>query len=226
VVESQEEYTAEGIDWSHIEFVDNQDCLDTIDQKPPKGLGVMTVLDDQCNFPRSTDNSFCNTIRERVKSARFSYKPGPHIDFIIEHYAGPVTYDCAGFLDKNRDTVSVDIVSALTATSSNMLQQLLPYIQLNLEGKSKATVASRFREQLLDLVSRLDCTEMHFVRCAVCFPGLHRDALCAVLVVPHVDPRLCTGLPSLPVVWLHRAAAQPLLSCCVHAHCRVCGTVQ
>lgn len=160
----QEEYTAEGIDWSHIEFVDNQDCLDTIDQKPPKGLGVMTVLDDQCNFPRSTDESFCNTIRERVKSERFGYKPGPHIDFIIDHYAGPVTYDCSGFLDKNRDTVSVDIVSALAATSSSIMEQLLPYIQLNLEGKSKATVASRFREQLLDLVSRLDCTEMHFVR--------------------------------------------------------------
>lgn len=160
----QEEYTSEGIDWSHIEFVDNQDCLDTIDCKPPKGLGVMSVLDDQCNFPRSTDESFCNTIRERVKSERFSYKPGPQIDFVIDHYAGPVTYDCAGFLDKNRDTVSVDIVSALSATSSSMMQQLLPYVQANLEGKSKATVASRFREQLLDLVARLDCTEMHFVR--------------------------------------------------------------
>jgi myosin V len=169
----QEEYTAEGIDWSHIEFVDNQDCLDTIDCKPPKGLGVMSVLDDQCNFPRSTDESFCNTIRERVRSERFSYKPGPQIDFVIDHYAGPVTYDCAGFLDKNRDTVSVDIVSALAATSSPIMQQLLPYIKANLEGKSKATVASRFREQLLDLVSRLDCTEMHFVR----YPHAHSVTL-------------------------------------------------
>lgn len=161
----QEEYTAEGIDWSHIEFEDNQDCLDVIDAKPPKGLGVMTILDDQCNFPRSTDTSFCSTIRERINSRRFTYKPGGHIDFIIEHYAGPVTYDAAGFLDKNRDTVSVDIVSALGATGDSMMKQLLPYVQNNLEGKSKATVASRFREQLLDLVARLDCTEMHFVRC-------------------------------------------------------------
>lgn len=162
----QEEYTSEGIDWSHIEFEDNQDCLDVIDAKPPKGLGVMTVLDDQCNFPRSTDTSFCSTIRERINSRRFKYKPGAHIDFIIDHYAGPVTYDSTGFLDKNRDTVSVDIVSALGATGDEMMKRLLPYVQNSLEGKSKATVASRFREQLLDLVSRLDRTEMHFVRCA------------------------------------------------------------
>ena len=73
----------------------------------------MSVLDDQCNFPRSTDQSFSDTLRERIKTPRFSYKQGPHKDFIIKHYAGPVTYDCSGFLDKNRDTISVDLVRAL-----------------------------------------------------------------------------------------------------------------
>jgi hypothetical protein len=161
----QEEYECEGIDWSHIDFVDNQDCLDTIDAKPPKGLGVMSVLDDQCNFPKSTDQSFSDTIRERIRTPRFRYRPGPHKEFVIEHYAGPVTYDCSGFLDKNRDSISVDLVKALHTSSAPICAALLPYVQLSLEGKNKATVASRFRDQLLDLVARLDQTEMHFVRC-------------------------------------------------------------
>jgi myosin heavy subunit len=127
----------------------------------------MSVLDDQCNFPKSTDQSFSDTIRERIRTARFSYKPGPHKDFVIEHYAGPVTYDCEGFLDKNRDTISVDLLSALKVSSAAVCQSMLPYVQLNLEGKNKATVASRFRDQLLDLVARLDCTAMHFVRCGL-----------------------------------------------------------
>lgn len=128
----QEEYDAEGIDWSHIDFVDNQDCLETIDAKPPRGLGVMSVLDDQCNFPKSTDQSFSDTLRERIRTARFRYRPGPHKDFVIEHYAGPVTYDCTGFLDKNRDTISVDLVRALEASSAPVCASLLPYVQVRL----------------------------------------------------------------------------------------------
>jgi myosin heavy subunit len=75
----------------------------------------MCVLDDQCNFPKSTDQSFSDTLRERIRTQRFAYKQGPHKEFMIHHYAGPVTYDCAGFLDKNRDTISVDLVKALQA---------------------------------------------------------------------------------------------------------------
>ena len=89
----------------------------------------MSVLDDQCNFPKSTDQSFSDTLRERIRTARFRFRPGPHKDFVIEHYAGPVTYDCSGFLDKNRDTISVDLVHALEASSAAVCKSLLPYVQ-------------------------------------------------------------------------------------------------
>jgi hypothetical protein len=46
----QAEYEAEGIDWSYIEFVDNQDVLDLIEGK----LGVVDLLDEQCRFPTAT----------------------------------------------------------------------------------------------------------------------------------------------------------------------------
>jgi len=39
----QEEYTKEQIDWSYIEFVDNQDVLDLIEKKPG---GVIALLDE------------------------------------------------------------------------------------------------------------------------------------------------------------------------------------
>jgi hypothetical protein len=47
---TQAEYEAEGIDWSYIEFVDNQDVLDLIEGK----LGIVDLLDEQCRFPSST----------------------------------------------------------------------------------------------------------------------------------------------------------------------------
>jgi len=48
----QEEYMAEGIDWTKVEWTDNTACLDAIDALPPKGLGVLAVLDSQCKFPK------------------------------------------------------------------------------------------------------------------------------------------------------------------------------
>jgi len=48
---SQAEYEREQIDWSYIEFVDNQDVLDLIEGK----MGVLDLLDEQCRFPTSTN---------------------------------------------------------------------------------------------------------------------------------------------------------------------------
>ena len=45
----QGEYEKEAIDWSYIDFVDNQDVLDLIEKKP---LGILDLLDEQCRFPR------------------------------------------------------------------------------------------------------------------------------------------------------------------------------
>ncbi len=42
----QAEYAKEGIDWSYIDFVDNQDVLDLIEGR----LGILDLLDEQCRF--------------------------------------------------------------------------------------------------------------------------------------------------------------------------------
>ena len=42
------EYEKEKIDWSYIEFVDNQDVLDLIEKK----YGILDLLDEQCRFPK------------------------------------------------------------------------------------------------------------------------------------------------------------------------------
>jgi myosin-5 len=51
----QEEYTKEEIDWSYIEFVDNQDILDLIDKKPG---GIIALLDEACMLLRLTHEIF------------------------------------------------------------------------------------------------------------------------------------------------------------------------
>lgn len=42
----QAEYEREKIDWSYIQFVDNQDVLDLIESK----MGILDLLDEQCRW--------------------------------------------------------------------------------------------------------------------------------------------------------------------------------
>lgn len=45
----QKEYSREGIDWSTIEFRDNQPVIDLLASKP---TGILCILDDECSFPQ------------------------------------------------------------------------------------------------------------------------------------------------------------------------------
>lgn len=56
----QDMYDKEGIDWTKVEFNDNQPCLDLIAKRP---VGVFHILDDESNFPRGTDDGFRQKVR-------------------------------------------------------------------------------------------------------------------------------------------------------------------
>ena len=49
----QDMYEREGIDWAHVDFEDNQACVDLLDMRPPKGTGLLSLLDEECLFPKA-----------------------------------------------------------------------------------------------------------------------------------------------------------------------------
>ena len=61
----QSMYQMEEINWSHIEFQDNQHIIDSLDKRP---LGIFNVLDSECLMPKATDQTFLNKVLSKSAS--------------------------------------------------------------------------------------------------------------------------------------------------------------
>eukprot|EP00227_Mantoniella_beaufortii_P020036 CAMPEP_0197602356 /NCGR_PEP_ID=MMETSP1326-20131121/37008_1 /TAXON_ID=1155430 /ORGANISM="Genus nov. species nov., Strain RCC2288" /LENGTH=619 /DNA_ID=CAMNT_0043169693 /DNA_START=154 /DNA_END=2010 /DNA_ORIENTATION=- len=115
----QEEYEREAIDWSYIEFVDNQDVLDLIEKKP---IGIISLLDEACMFPATTHEQFANKLYTALKdNARFTKPKRSMTAFTLTHYAGEVTYESDYFIEKNKDFVVAEHQALLGASELELL---------------------------------------------------------------------------------------------------------
>ncbi|KAK6940586.1 Dilute domain [Dillenia turbinata] len=160
----QEEYTKEEINWSYIEFIDNQDVLDLIEKKPG---GIIALLDEACMFPRSTHETFAQKLYQTFKNhKRFSKPKLSRTDFIISHYAGDVTYQTDLFLDKNKDYVVAEHQALLSESKCSFVSGLFPSSSEESSKSSKfSSIGSRFKQQLQALLETLSSTEPHYIRC-------------------------------------------------------------
>ncbi|THU71937.1 hypothetical protein C4D60_Mb04t06810 [Musa balbisiana] len=160
----QEEYTKEEIDWSYIEFVDNQDVLDLIEKKPG---GIIALLDEACMFPKSTHETFAQKLYQTFKTHKRFIKPKlSRTDFSISHYAGEVLYQSDQFLDKNKDYVVAEHQDLLSASKCLFVSGLFPPLPEESSKTSKfSSIGSRFKQQLQALMETLNSTEPHYIRC-------------------------------------------------------------
>lgn len=172
----QDEYEKEGIQWSFISFPDNQDALDLIDKR---GSGILSILDDQCRAPGTTDKTFINDIYQKLsRHNRFqaNRRQIGSRKFAIVHYAGTVEYGSKGFVEKNRDDLPKEATELLLSSSNKFVQTLGNIIngpnaaanasRSRIPSKSsKLTVGGQFSRQLQELRQKIDNTLPHYVRC-------------------------------------------------------------
>ncbi|KAK1412137.1 hypothetical protein QVD17_33137 [Tagetes erecta] len=203
----QEEYIQDGIDWAKVEFDDNEDCLNLFEKKP---LGLLTLLDEESTFPNGTDLTFAEKLKQHITS-NSSFKGERGKAFTVHHYAGEVTYDTSGFLEKNRDLLHLDSIKLLSsctcelpqAFASNMLSLSEKPVHgpLHKSGgpdSQKLSVVTKFKGQLFQLMQRLESTTPHFIRCIKPnnsqSPGIYHQGLvlqqlkcCGVLEVVRIS---------------------------------------
>ena len=157
-------YQREGIKYDHIEFIDNQPVLDLIEAKTPQG--ILISLDEEIVVPRGSDLTFLEKIHKnhgQGKTKCYTQPLQSRVDFVIHHYAGMVTYDCTGFLDKNKDRLNKICLDALSSTVNPLLGRLFPKSEAAVTNR--ITLGGQFRNNLNDLMKKLNATEPHYIRC-------------------------------------------------------------
>ncbi|KAJ3117374.1 Myosin type-2 heavy chain 1 [Phlyctochytrium bullatum] len=190
----QEEYINEKINWSFIDFNDNQPCIDMIENK----LGILDLLDEESRLPSGSDGSLITKLYQRfaVPTQTFFEKPRfGQKAFTIKHYACDVTYEIDGFIEKNKDTVSDEQLSLLNSAEFAFLKEVVTIEEevpqtpvevsffsvlfvVNIHPKStrpsgrmggssskKPTLGSIFKASLVKLMATLRTTEVHYIRC-------------------------------------------------------------
>ncbi|XP_019876972.2 myosin-VIIa-like isoform X2 [Aethina tumida] len=160
----QEYYTNEGINWSSIEFIDNQSCLDMI---AIKSLNILALIDEESKFPNGTDFSLLSKLHGQHSKNPNYLKPKSDVTpaFGIKHFAGPVFYDIPGFLEKNRDSFSQDLKTIISTSSNVMLKQIFESDFKAESNKRMVTLSFQFKTSLDQLMKGLSSCHPYFVRC-------------------------------------------------------------
>ncbi|XP_070816887.1 unconventional myosin-VIIa [Chaetodon trifascialis] len=184
----QDEYTRENIVWKHIEYQDNQHTLDILANK---SLNMLSLIDEESNFPKGTDITMLQKMNQVHGKGGIYIPPKNDHDtqFGIQHFAGVVHYDSKGFLAKNRDTLSLDLILLVETSKNKLLRQVFhkeltsgniksgtnPRMVINSASSSLRkgsdgqkripTLSGQFRQSLDSLMKTLSACQPYFIRC-------------------------------------------------------------
>ncbi|XP_077185213.1 unconventional myosin-Ia-like isoform X2 [Paroedura picta] len=174
--EEQEEYIREGIAWTPVDFFDNSVICNLIEDNTG---GILAMLDEECLRPGNVNEvtflSKLNQVFKRHKryESRVTQNAKHIMDasmladcFRIDHYAGKVTYNVTGFIEKNNDLLYRDLSQAMWKAKHELLHTLFP------EGdpekvslKRPPTAGFQFKASVATLMKNLYSKKPNYIRC-------------------------------------------------------------
>ncbi|MCJ1378783.1 Myosin type-2 heavy chain 1 [Xylographa soralifera] len=182
----QEEYVREKINWTFINFSDNQPCIDLIEGK----LGILSLLDEESRLPMGSDEQFVTKLHHNYAADKQKFYKRPRFgksSFTVCHYATDVTYESDGFIEKNRDTVPDEHMEVLRLTTNSFLGEVLeaaatvrekdlataanakaaaaPGRRMGVAASRKPTLGGIFKSSLVELMQTINSTDVHYIRC-------------------------------------------------------------
>merc|ERR1712115_314902 len=98
----------EGIVWVTCDFgMDLAACIELFE----KPMGILPILEEETIYPKASDATFeaklkAQHLGKHNNFAKAQSKTDKDAHFAVVHYAGTVSYNVTGWLDKNRDPIN------------------------------------------------------------------------------------------------------------------------
>ncbi|KAF4748692.1 hypothetical protein FOZ62_027358 [Perkinsus olseni] len=181
----QQAYEAEGIQWESVPLPDATPTVKVIH-------GALSILDDCClrasrGMPED-DDKYVGEVQQRFfdGSAGCKLKPprpqkappnrgfrkGAKIErakitsgFIINHYAGEVTYTASGWMEKNNGRMVPEMESLILGSSNAWAKELGDQEGCSMQCEKFKSVRKHFTDELEKMLKMLDKTGLHYIRC-------------------------------------------------------------
>lgn len=165
-----DDYEKEGLKFQcDVSFTDNADVLQLVDGRG----GLLDMLDEEVVMPKATDESYVSKVKSGHSKHQCFVLPkiNSRVKFGVKHFAGEVTYNCEGFLQKNADKPPDDFMKLLSVSELDLLKQLSLDPGQEAAAPAKASsrkpksTSSKFRSSLRTLVGKISSSDPHFIRC-------------------------------------------------------------
>ncbi|KAL0268992.1 UNVERIFIED_CONTAM: hypothetical protein PYX00_010747 [Menopon gallinae] len=172
--QEQEEYQREGIEWTNVEYFNNQIICELVEQ-PHKG--IIAIMDEAClNVGKVTDEMLLEAMDKKLvhhshyasRQTKTMDKTIKHkVEFRIVHYAGEVLYNINGFLEKNKDTLFQDLKRLMYNSKNSVVSSMWPEGAQDITKTTKRplTAGTLFRNSMAALIKTLTSKEPFYVRC-------------------------------------------------------------
>nr|XP_036673237.1 unconventional myosin-Ia isoform X2 [Drosophila suzukii] len=157
----QELYIREGLEWSRIDYFDNESICELID-KP--SYGILSLINE--SHLNSNEALLLRVQQCCAGHPNFMTTGSNSMSFQIRHFASVVNYSIHRFLEKNSDMLPKYISAAFYQSKLSLVQSLFP------EGnprrqvtKKPSTLSSNIRTQLQTLLAIVKHRRSHYVFC-------------------------------------------------------------
>lgn len=161
----QKLYSSEGISSANLEFKSNKLVLEALCDKKNS---ILSAMEDQCLVPSGTDEKFLSAAYTNLKNNP-CLKPAKisgNVNFIVSHTIGDIQYCASGFLFKNKDVLRAELVEVVQKSSNELIASLFKGVFVERGKMAKGQlIGSQFINSLGTLMSIIDETEPHFIRC-------------------------------------------------------------
>ncbi|KAH0487711.1 MAG: hypothetical protein KVP17_000767 [Porospora cf. gigantea B] len=157
-------YKKEGISAGDMKWTDNNEVINVLIGK----RGLMTHLEDQCLAPGGNDQKVISAAFQAVGSSGklVKAKINQAENFIVQHTIGAISYNCVGFLIKNKDVLRAEFLEPLQTSPNAVVAALFKGVVIEKGKLDKGRlIGSQYMQQLHSMIGIINSTEPHFIRC-------------------------------------------------------------